>query len=175
MFRSDFQFPLSKVFWYAFAETPNQSVKSFTAFAFFQSVFVLSEHPLLCTSPLSNFWPVVGVAFSSGVVQQKVLGIIPSSTAGGAQTFTAFQPRTTAALSIRPGTPTSQQQVQLLVLKLVLVLVLVPSRFHSLICSAGPSRRRTNSPWHDSDPNTDPANGSNGEDHTKDTPSGPAR
>ncbi|XP_062243495.1 nucleosome-remodeling factor subunit BPTF-like isoform X5 [Platichthys flesus] len=45
-----------------------------------------------------------------GVVQQKVLGIIPSSTAGGAQTYTTFQPRTTT-LNIRPHTPGSQQQV----------------------------------------------------------------
>ncbi|XP_019939674.2 nucleosome-remodeling factor subunit BPTF isoform X3 [Paralichthys olivaceus] len=45
-----------------------------------------------------------------GVVQQKVLGIIPSSTAGGAQTYTTFQPRTTT-LNIRPNTPGSQQQV----------------------------------------------------------------
>uniref|UniRef100_G3Q3M1 Bromodomain PHD finger transcription factor n=1 Tax=Gasterosteus aculeatus TaxID=69293 RepID=G3Q3M1_GASAC len=44
------------------------------------------------------------------VVQQKVLGIIPSSTAGGAQTYTTFQPRTTT-LNIRPNTPGSQQQV----------------------------------------------------------------
>ncbi|XP_026158254.1 nucleosome-remodeling factor subunit BPTF isoform X2 [Mastacembelus armatus] len=45
-----------------------------------------------------------------GVVQQKVLGIIPSSTAGGAQTYTTFQPHTTT-LNIRPSTPGSQQQV----------------------------------------------------------------
>uniref|UniRef100_A0A669E3K6 Bromodomain PHD finger transcription factor n=1 Tax=Oreochromis niloticus TaxID=8128 RepID=A0A669E3K6_ORENI len=45
-----------------------------------------------------------------GVVQQKVLGIIPSSTAGGAQTYTTFQPRTTT-LNIRPNTAGSQQQV----------------------------------------------------------------
>uniref|UniRef100_A0A671U9L0 Bromodomain PHD finger transcription factor n=1 Tax=Sparus aurata TaxID=8175 RepID=A0A671U9L0_SPAAU len=45
-----------------------------------------------------------------GVVQQKVLGIIPSSTAGGAQTFTTFQPRATT-LNIRPNTPGSQQQI----------------------------------------------------------------
>ncbi|XP_034743278.1 nucleosome-remodeling factor subunit BPTF-like isoform X4 [Etheostoma cragini] len=45
-----------------------------------------------------------------GVVQQKVLGIIPSSTAGGAQTYTTFQPRTTT-LNIRHNTPGSQQQV----------------------------------------------------------------
>uniref|UniRef100_A0AAQ5WW72 Bromodomain PHD finger transcription factor n=1 Tax=Amphiprion ocellaris TaxID=80972 RepID=A0AAQ5WW72_AMPOC len=47
---------------------------------------------------------------TQGVVQQKVLGIIPSSTAGGAQTYTTFQPRTTT-LNIRPNTPGSQQQV----------------------------------------------------------------
>lgn len=125
----------------------------------------------------SNLWRVVSLAFSLGVVQQKVLGIIPSSTAGGAQTFTAFQPRTTAALSIRPGTPTSQQQVQLLVLKLVFVffLVLVLVSFHPLVCSAGPNWRRTNSSWHDCDPNTDPADGTDRKDHTKDTPGGPAR
>ncbi|XP_013855113.1 nucleosome-remodeling factor subunit BPTF [Austrofundulus limnaeus] len=45
-----------------------------------------------------------------GVVQQKVLGIIPSSTAGGSQTYTTFQPRTTT-LNIKPSTPGSQQQV----------------------------------------------------------------
>uniref|UniRef100_A0A8C5GMS8 Nucleosome-remodeling factor subunit BPTF-like n=1 Tax=Gouania willdenowi TaxID=441366 RepID=A0A8C5GMS8_GOUWI len=44
-----------------------------------------------------------------GGFQQKVLGIIPSSTAGGAQTFTTFQPRATT-LNIRPNTPGSQQQ-----------------------------------------------------------------
>ncbi|KAG7485284.1 nucleosome-remodeling factor subunit BPTF isoform X1 [Solea senegalensis] len=49
-------------------------------------------------------------ASQGGVVQQKVLGIIPSSTAGGAQTYTTFQPRTTT-LNIRPNTPGSQQQV----------------------------------------------------------------
>ncbi|KAJ8399676.1 hypothetical protein AAFF_G00407810 [Aldrovandia affinis] len=49
-------------------------------------------------------------------VQQKVLGIIPSSTAGNQQTFTSFQPRTTT-INIRPNTPSSvtgsapQQQV----------------------------------------------------------------
>uniref|UniRef100_A0A8C6KSG4 Bromodomain PHD finger transcription factor n=1 Tax=Nothobranchius furzeri TaxID=105023 RepID=A0A8C6KSG4_NOTFU len=47
---------------------------------------------------------------SQGVVQQKVLGIIPSSTATGSQTYTTFQPRTTT-LNIRPNTPGSQQQV----------------------------------------------------------------
>ncbi|XP_071382070.1 nucleosome-remodeling factor subunit BPTF-like, partial [Centroberyx affinis] len=47
---------------------------------------------------------------TQGVIQQKVLGIIPSSTAGGAQTYTTFQPRTTT-LNIRPNTPGSQQQV----------------------------------------------------------------
>uniref|UniRef100_A0A7N8WTB1 Bromodomain PHD finger transcription factor n=1 Tax=Mastacembelus armatus TaxID=205130 RepID=A0A7N8WTB1_9TELE len=41
---------------------------------------------------------------TQGVVQQKVLGIIPSSTAGGAQTYTTFQPHTTT-LNIRPSTP----------------------------------------------------------------------
>ncbi|MEE6507162.1 hypothetical protein FKM82_007977 [Ascaphus truei] len=55
---------------------------------------------------------------SPGVVQQKVLGIIPSS-AGGQQTYTTFQPRT-ATVSIRPntqgtagsaGTTTTAQQV----------------------------------------------------------------
>ncbi|XP_061083585.1 nucleosome-remodeling factor subunit BPTF isoform X5 [Conger conger] len=39
-------------------------------------------------------------------VQQKVLGIIPSSTAGNQQTFTSFQPRTTT-INIRPNTPSS--------------------------------------------------------------------
>ncbi|MED6231855.1 hypothetical protein ATANTOWER_011068 [Ataeniobius toweri] len=47
---------------------------------------------------------------SSGVVQQKVLGIIPSSTAGGAQTYTTFQPHTTT-LNIKPSTPGAHQQV----------------------------------------------------------------
>ncbi|KAJ8264107.1 hypothetical protein GJAV_G00145260 [Gymnothorax javanicus] len=39
-------------------------------------------------------------------VQQKVLGIIPSSTAGNQQTFTSFQPRTTT-INIRPNNPAS--------------------------------------------------------------------
>uniref|UniRef100_A0A8C2UX36 Bromodomain PHD finger transcription factor n=1 Tax=Chinchilla lanigera TaxID=34839 RepID=A0A8C2UX36_CHILA len=54
---------------------------------------------------------------NSGVVQvqQKVLGIIPSSTGASQQTFTSFQPRT-ATVTIRPntsasGTATSTSQV----------------------------------------------------------------
>uniref|UniRef100_A0A671KD59 Nucleosome-remodeling factor subunit BPTF-like n=1 Tax=Sinocyclocheilus anshuiensis TaxID=1608454 RepID=A0A671KD59_9TELE len=43
-------------------------------------------------------------------VQQKVVGIIPSSTAGTAQSFPAFQPRM-ATINIRPNTTTSTQQV----------------------------------------------------------------
>ncbi|XP_028674723.1 nucleosome-remodeling factor subunit BPTF isoform X3 [Erpetoichthys calabaricus] len=50
-------------------------------------------------------------------VQQKVLGIIPSSTAGNQQTFTSFQPRT-ATVTIRPNasgavgtTPPTQQVI----------------------------------------------------------------
>ncbi|XP_073689246.1 nucleosome-remodeling factor subunit BPTF [Garra rufa] len=43
-------------------------------------------------------------------VQQKVVGIIPSSTAGTAQSFPAFQPRT-ATINIRPNTTTTTQQV----------------------------------------------------------------
>ncbi|KAM4691162.1 nucleosome-remodeling factor subunit BPTF [Rhinophrynus dorsalis] len=49
-------------------------------------------------------WVKQGQPSTGGVVQvqQKVLGIIPSST-GGQQTFTTFQPRT-ATVSIRPNT-----------------------------------------------------------------------
>uniref|UniRef100_H3D9E3 Bromodomain PHD finger transcription factor n=1 Tax=Tetraodon nigroviridis TaxID=99883 RepID=H3D9E3_TETNG len=47
---------------------------------------------------------------TQGVVQQKVLGIIPSSTAGGSQTYTTLQPRTNV-LNIRANSPGSQQQV----------------------------------------------------------------
>lgn len=36
-------------------------------------------------------------------VQQKVLGIIPSTTGANQQTFTSFQPRT-ATVTIRPNT-----------------------------------------------------------------------
>uniref|UniRef100_A0AAR2JA20 Bromodomain PHD finger transcription factor n=1 Tax=Pygocentrus nattereri TaxID=42514 RepID=A0AAR2JA20_PYGNA len=43
-------------------------------------------------------------------VQQKVVGIIPSSTAGTAQSFSSFQPRS-ASINIRPNTTTSTQQV----------------------------------------------------------------
>lgn len=43
-------------------------------------------------------------------VQQKVVGIIPSSTAATAQSFPPFQPRT-ATINIRPNTTTSTQQV----------------------------------------------------------------
>ncbi|XP_051987787.1 nucleosome-remodeling factor subunit BPTF-like isoform X10 [Xyrauchen texanus] len=43
-------------------------------------------------------------------VQQKVVGIIPSSTAVSAQSFPSFQPRT-ATINIRPNTTTSTQQV----------------------------------------------------------------
>lgn len=55
---------------------------------------------------LITFSPLV----YKGVVHQKVLGIIPSSAAGGAQTYTTFQPRTTT-LNIRPNTTGAQQQV----------------------------------------------------------------
>ncbi|XP_076148827.1 nucleosome-remodeling factor subunit BPTF-like isoform X5 [Alosa pseudoharengus] len=48
-----------------------------------------------------------------GVIQQKVLGIIPSSTAGNQQTFTSFQPRTTT-INIQPNTPGSPGQQQLI-------------------------------------------------------------
>ncbi|XP_032129542.1 nucleosome-remodeling factor subunit BPTF-like [Sapajus apella] len=51
-------------------------------------------------------------------VQQKVLGIIPSSTGTSQQTFTSFQPRT-ATVTIRPNTSgsggtTSNSQVRIL-------------------------------------------------------------
>lgn len=63
-------------------------------------------------------------SFLAGVVQQKVLGIIPSSTAGGSQTYTTFQPRTTT-LNIKPNTPGSQQQVRIWVQTFVLFLFLL--------------------------------------------------
>ncbi|KAI4894062.1 hypothetical protein NFI96_019329 [Prochilodus magdalenae] len=48
---------------------------------------------------------------TQGGVQQKVVGIIPSSTAGNQQTITTFQPAT-ATINIRPNTPgTPTQQV----------------------------------------------------------------
>uniref|UniRef100_A0A4W5PMQ1 Bromodomain PHD finger transcription factor n=1 Tax=Hucho hucho TaxID=62062 RepID=A0A4W5PMQ1_9TELE len=47
---------------------------------------------------------------SGGIIQKQMLGIIPSSQAGGAQTFASFQPRTTT-INIRPGMPGSPQQV----------------------------------------------------------------
>ncbi|KAI5619159.1 nucleosome-remodeling factor subunit BPTF isoform X8, partial [Silurus asotus] len=43
-------------------------------------------------------------------VQQKVVGIIPSSTAATAQSFSSFQPRS-GSISIRPNNSTSAQQV----------------------------------------------------------------
>ncbi|XP_056608103.1 nucleosome-remodeling factor subunit BPTF [Triplophysa dalaica] len=43
-------------------------------------------------------------------VQQKVVGIIPAGTAGSAQSFPSFQPRTTT-INIRPNTTTTTQQV----------------------------------------------------------------
>uniref|UniRef100_A0A8C2DFV0 Bromodomain PHD finger transcription factor n=1 Tax=Cyprinus carpio TaxID=7962 RepID=A0A8C2DFV0_CYPCA len=57
-------------------------------------------------------WVKQGQQGNSGLVQvqQKVVGIIPSSTAGTAQSFPAFQPRT-ATINIRPNTATSTQQV----------------------------------------------------------------
>uniref|UniRef100_A0A4W5MX63 Bromodomain PHD finger transcription factor n=1 Tax=Hucho hucho TaxID=62062 RepID=A0A4W5MX63_9TELE len=45
-----------------------------------------------------------------GIIQKQMLGIIPSSQTGGAQTFASFQPRTTT-INIRPGMPSSPQQV----------------------------------------------------------------
>lgn len=49
----------------------------------------------------------------SGVVQvqQKVVGIIPSSTAATAQSFSSFQARS-GSVNIRPNTSTSTQQVR---------------------------------------------------------------
>uniref|UniRef100_A0A671KBL3 Nucleosome-remodeling factor subunit BPTF-like n=1 Tax=Sinocyclocheilus anshuiensis TaxID=1608454 RepID=A0A671KBL3_9TELE len=57
-------------------------------------------------------WVKQGQQGNSGLVQvqQKVVGIIPSSTAGTAQSFPAFQPRM-ATINIRPNTTTSTQQV----------------------------------------------------------------
>ncbi|XP_051742247.1 nucleosome-remodeling factor subunit BPTF isoform X8 [Ctenopharyngodon idella] len=57
-------------------------------------------------------WVKQGQQGNSGLVQvqQKVVGIIPSSTAGTAQSFPPFQPRT-ATINIRPNTTTSTQQV----------------------------------------------------------------
>ncbi|XP_026064868.1 nucleosome-remodeling factor subunit BPTF-like isoform X8 [Carassius auratus] len=57
-------------------------------------------------------WVKQGQQGNSGLVQvqQKVVGIIPSSTAGTAQSFPAFQPRA-ATVNIRPNTATSTQQV----------------------------------------------------------------
>uniref|UniRef100_A0A9J7ZBD8 Bromodomain PHD finger transcription factor n=1 Tax=Cyprinus carpio carpio TaxID=630221 RepID=A0A9J7ZBD8_CYPCA len=57
-------------------------------------------------------WVKQGQQGNSGLVQvqQKVVGIIPSSTAGTAQSFPAFQPRT-ATINIRPNTATSTHQV----------------------------------------------------------------
>uniref|UniRef100_A0A671PBK2 Nucleosome-remodeling factor subunit BPTF-like n=1 Tax=Sinocyclocheilus anshuiensis TaxID=1608454 RepID=A0A671PBK2_9TELE len=57
-------------------------------------------------------WVKQGQQGNTGLVQvqQKVVGIIPSSTAGTAQSFPAFQPRT-ATINIRPNTTTSTQQV----------------------------------------------------------------
>uniref|UniRef100_A0AAY4CNT7 Bromodomain PHD finger transcription factor n=1 Tax=Denticeps clupeoides TaxID=299321 RepID=A0AAY4CNT7_9TELE len=56
-------------------------------------------------------WVKQGQA-SPGVVQvqQKVVGIIPSSNTGNAQSFSSFQPRS-ATINIRPNTATSTQQV----------------------------------------------------------------
>ncbi|XP_048019189.1 nucleosome-remodeling factor subunit BPTF isoform X8 [Megalobrama amblycephala] len=57
-------------------------------------------------------WVKQGQQGNTGLVQvqQKVVGIIPSSTAGTAQSFPPFQPRT-ATINIRPNTTTSTQQV----------------------------------------------------------------
>lgn len=71
--------------------------------------YVLTDLTLFSFLLSCSLWYL---SVSAGVVQQKVLGIIPSSTAGGAQTFTTFQPRATT-LNIRPNTPGSQQQVHL--------------------------------------------------------------
>ncbi len=58
-----------------------------------------------------SFRKLTPLIVSAGLVQvqQKVVGIIPSSTAGTAQSFPAFQPRT-ATINIRPNTTTSTQQ-----------------------------------------------------------------
>uniref|UniRef100_A0A673CHH4 Uncharacterized protein n=1 Tax=Sphaeramia orbicularis TaxID=375764 RepID=A0A673CHH4_9TELE len=68
---------------------------------------------------------------TQGVVQQKVLGIIPSSTAGGAQTYTAFQSRT-PTLNIRPNTPgshstkTSNQTIHLFSIRPGMTVIRTP-------------------------------------------------
>ncbi|MCI4385155.1 hypothetical protein PGIGA_G00047100 [Pangasianodon gigas] len=56
-------------------------------------------------------WVKQGQTSNTGVVQvqQKVVGIIPSSTAPTAQSFSSFQPRS-GSINIRPNTSTSTQQ-----------------------------------------------------------------
>ncbi|MCJ8739357.1 hypothetical protein PDJAM_G00046330 [Pangasius djambal] len=56
-------------------------------------------------------WVKQGQTSNTGVVQvqQKVVGIIPSSTAPTAQSFSSFQPRS-GNVNIRPNTSTSTQQ-----------------------------------------------------------------
>lgn len=136
---------------------------------------------------------------SAGVVHQKVLGIIPSSTAGGTQTYTTFQPRTTT-LNIRPSTPGSQQQVQLPRPSLFLPMrihrgafissvydmfsihhfLLKPSQLrkglwnHTFLIETG-SGSWWSDPSNGSDPDPDSTDGAHGKDDTPNTSYGPTR
>lgn len=148
-------------------------------FAGVQSVLVLSQHPLHHAPPLPSLTPglwshplfLLRCGPTEGPGDHPVqhggwcpnLHRLPASHHGSAQ-----HPARNADLPAAGSAPSPGPA-------LVLVLVLVLSSFHPLVCSVGPSRRRTDSPWHDGDPNADPADGTNGEDHTKDTPSGSAR
>ncbi|XP_036426023.1 nucleosome-remodeling factor subunit BPTF-like isoform X2 [Colossoma macropomum] len=61
--------------------------------------------------PANSKIVTLSVPTTQGGVQQKVVGIIPSSTAGNQQTMTTFQPAT-ATINIRPNAPgTPSQQV----------------------------------------------------------------
>lgn len=112
---------LSKIFKYL--KKSSFASSKLNPFCLFQTHMNMNKFCSISLSPdlvrlsswLFTLSPSVAL-FSAGVVQQKVLGIIPSSTAGGTQTYTTFQPRTNT-LNIRPNTPGSQQQVHLPALK----------------------------------------------------------
>ncbi len=74
--------------------------------------YQLQTFDQICICVMQYSWRKLTLLIvSAGLVQvqQKVVGIIPSSTAGTAQSFPAFQPRT-ATINIRPNTTTSTQQ-----------------------------------------------------------------
>uniref|UniRef100_A0A8C2PYM6 Bromodomain PHD finger transcription factor n=1 Tax=Cyprinus carpio TaxID=7962 RepID=A0A8C2PYM6_CYPCA len=105
-------FQQNKNFQQSFASWVKQGQQGNTETCFEKS-YQLQTFDQICICVMQYSWRKLTLLMASAglvQVQQKVVGIIPSSTAGTAQSFPAFQPRT-ATINIRPNTTTSTQQV----------------------------------------------------------------